>query len=176
MTENIEIRDSLPAELPAIKALHLAAFGDEESEEVAQLAIDLVRCPEPVLSLVAVSNGQLLGHIVFSPVTFTDNPELTGSILSPMGVSPAAQKRGIGSQLIAAGLDHLKQAGVDAVFVLGDPAYYGRSGFHCNHQVQTPYPVPYPEAWQVLELMPGVLEGREGSISCVEPLMVPGLW
>ena len=49
--------------------------------------------------------------------------------LAPVAVHPSFQKQGIGSALIREGLDRAKKDRWRCVFVLGDPAYYGRFGF-----------------------------------------------
>ena len=49
--------------------------------------------------------------------------------LAPVGVLPDHQGRGVGSALIHAALERARSKGFDAVFVLGEPAYYRRFGF-----------------------------------------------
>lgn len=172
----MEIRESLTSDLESIRCLHLDAFDEEENEEVSKLALDLVDDSSSILSLVAVEEDAVIGHVVFSPVSISNNGNLSGFILSPLAVSPSEQKQGVGNKLIQFGLDLLAKSGVDAVFVLGDPNYYSRSGFHTGHDVNPPYPLPYPEAWQVKELKVGALQGISGTVECVSTLMFPGLW
>jgi putative acetyltransferase len=50
-------------------------------------------------------------------------------VLSPVGVVPVWQKRGIGSALIRRGLEILIERAVPVVFVEGPPHYYSRFGF-----------------------------------------------
>lgn len=172
----MDIRESLTTDFESIKALHHEAFGDEENEEVAKLALNLASDTPSNLSLVAVKGTAVIGHIVFSPVSISNNDYLSGYILAPLAVAPSSQKQGIGSDLIQYGLDVLANNDVDAVFVLGDPNYYRRCGFHTAHNIKPPYSVPYPEAWQVKELKAGVLQGVSGTVECVSVLMVPELW
>ncbi|MBC6440864.1 MAG: hypothetical protein GDA49_10760 [Rhodospirillales bacterium] len=73
--------------------------------------------------------------------------------------------------------DHLKSLGVDAVFVLGVPAYYPKFGYVPTDK-QTPYPdlLTIPEAWMVLELTAGSVKPPDGTTIAVESLMNPDLW
>ncbi len=94
---------------------------------VATLAIDLLSeatSPETI-SLLAETDGQVIGHIAFSPVTADNHGEWVGYILAPLGVMPGHQKRRIGSQLIESGIEWLTEKSVDVLFVYGDPKYYG---------------------------------------------------
>jgi putative acetyltransferase len=49
--------------------------------------------------------------------------------LSPLAVRPDRQRQGIGAALVRAGLELLADRGVPAVFLEGDPGYYGQWGF-----------------------------------------------
>ncbi|MDA0240138.1 MAG: N-acetyltransferase [Proteobacteria bacterium] len=124
--EKFHIRMAEAADLAAVQAIHRAAFGsDIEPDLVAEILADPTA--RPVLSLLAASDAQPVGHILFSAVHLR---ELEGgcvmAILAPLAVRPEFQRRGVGGMLIEAGLQHLSDIGVDLVFVLGDPKYYGR--------------------------------------------------
>jgi len=172
----MNIRESLSSDLESIRNLHLEAFGKEESEEISKLALVLADDSSSNLSLIAVKEGAVIGHVVFSPIDISNNDNLSCFILVPLAVSPSEQKQGVGSKLIQFGLDTLAKNDVDTVFVLGDPNYYKRSGFHTGHNVNPPYSLPYPEAWQAKELKEGALQGVSGTIECVSALMSPELW
>ena len=66
----ITLRATNESDSDAIREVHTNAFSPEEQNEVAALAIELmrVRASTPVLSLVAEFEGEMVGHIVFSPV------------------------------------------------------------------------------------------------------------
>ena len=172
----MEIRESSTSELDRIRELHLDAFDAEENEEVSRLAVELAVDSATNLSLVALDDGLIVGHVVFSPVSVSNHVELSGFILAPLAVAPSRQKQGVGSKLIDSGLDTLATRDVDVAFVLGDPNYYGRSGFHTEHDVNPPYQLPYPEAWQARELRTGALEGISGTVQCVPASMCPAIW
>jgi putative acetyltransferase len=79
---------------------------------------------------VAVDRDELVGHIFFSPVVVTGGErEVHGMGLAPMSVVPARQGEGIGSQLVRAGLEMIREQGWSFVLVLGHPEYYPRFGF-----------------------------------------------
>lgn len=79
------------------------------------------------VSLVAEKNNQVVGHIAASPVTFGSTEGWLG--LGPVSVLPDQQGIGIGTELVKAALDQLREAGADGAVVLGDPGYYCRFGF-----------------------------------------------
>ncbi|WP_050472193.1 GNAT family N-acetyltransferase [Pannonibacter phragmitetus] len=115
-----------------------AAF-NQPSE--ARLVYNLRHCGALLVELVAQGDdGRLLGHVAFSRVTGAGaGHRLQISCLAPVSVLPELQKLGIGSALINAGLNELRQQGED--LVLGPPAYYPRFGFDAElaKQVQAPY-------------------------------------
>ena len=121
------IRPERPDDNPAIRAINDAAF--EQPAEGA--VVDAIRaaCPD-ILSLVAEEEGEVVGHILFSPAGAMgpDGP-VVGMGLAPMAVAPGRQRQGIGSDLVRAGLDLLRQRGCPFVIVLGHPEYYPRFGF-----------------------------------------------
>lgn len=80
----------------------------------------------PELSLVAVENGKIVGHILFTKVCINGFTELA---LAPLSVLPEHQGRGIGLALIKKGHSIAKNLGYDYSIVLGDPTYYSKSGY-----------------------------------------------
>lgn len=171
------IRESLNTDLTSIRALHLAEFGEEENQVVSKLAVALVNDLSSNLSLVAVEGDDVIGHVVFSPVTISNHEKLSSFILAPLVVASSVQNQGVGSKLIQFGFDTLANRGVGSVFVYGDPNYYSRSGFGTADNVKPPYVISYPaEAWQVKELKADALQGISGTIKCVSALMEPELW
>ena len=82
-----------------------------------------------IISLVAVRGDEVLGHILFSPVTTTPLGNARGIGLAPVAVKPGFQSQGIGSRLIGDGLRLCNILAYDFVVVLGSPKYYARFGF-----------------------------------------------
>jgi putative acetyltransferase len=127
----MEIRPERTADEPLVAQLQAAAFGHQPTQVVA-LVNDLRSATHESdrLSLVAVEQGRLVGHVLFTP-SLLDAPErlVPVQVLSPVGVHPDAQRRGIGSALVTEGLRILDERGIPAVFLEGSPDYYRRFGF-----------------------------------------------
>ena len=129
--------------------VHQNAFGVPEGEVVSKLAIDLLEdeTAQPILSLVAERNNEIIGNIIFSPVSIEEFNGVSAYILAPLAVARDNQGKGIGTQLINHGIETLRNRGVDIVLVYGDPNYYSRTGFKARHNLEAPYKLEYPEAW-----------------------------
>ena len=160
----IEVREECVADVAAIGSVTERAFGQRQE---AGLIEQLRRQGAVSLSLVAESDGAVVGHILFSPVT-VHQQGFEGSVvgLAPMAVVPELQRTGIGSQLVRAGLEIVRERGHDAVVVLGHPEYYPRFGFVPAHAfgLSCEYPVP-SEVFMALELEGGALDGVEGRVT-----------
>jgi len=174
----VNIRESRLSDLEAINTLHRESFGEPEGESIGNLACDILQdvTAQPLLSLVLEEQNQIIGHIIFSPLTLEGTEDISAYILCPLAISKAHQKLGLGTQLIQNGLHKITALGVELVFVLGDPNYYNRTGFKAGHSVSAPYPLEYPEAWMVQELKPGSLPQKQAVAKCCTSLMVPEHW
>jgi putative acetyltransferase len=157
--KNLEIVEDCPARADAIATMTIEAFAREYGTGDAEAAlISALRADGDVIAeLVALDDGELVGHILFSRVA--DEPH-TGKIvaLAPMCARVGRQKMGIGSALIRAGLERCRLLGMKAVIVLGNTEYYGRFGFSVS--LAEPIACAYAgEHFQALELEPGGLQG-----------------
>lgn len=121
----ITIQKEEPQDRDAVYVLNLAAFNNGPE---AALVDKLRASCDDYLSFVAIEDGAVVGHILFTPVTI-DGCSVLGMGLAPMAVIPSHQRKGIGSKLVRYGLDHLRQSGCPFVVVLGHPKYYPRFGF-----------------------------------------------
>jgi predicted N-acetyltransferase YhbS len=180
---NVEIRRAVQSDFQGISDLAMSAFGIAEGPEIVQLIGDLSAdvTAQPVLSLVAVINESVVGHVLFSAVRLEPpGQNISATILAPLAVRPDFQSQGIGGQLISEGLRQLSGSGVDLVFVLGHPGYYPRFGFSAAgiKGFQAPYPIPpkNAEAWMVLELRPGIIGITSGQVICADALADPRYW
>lgn len=159
----IEIRAEKPEDIPAIRQVHQQAFQPRLNE--AHLVELLRQAHKTPVSMVALSEGRLVGHVLFSPITFVPaQPTIRGLGLAPIGVLPEFQKQGIGSKLIAQGLQDCQQSGYDLAVVLGDPHFYSRFGFSCakDHQLGNEYNAD--AEFMVMELRAGALRGVKGMV------------
>ena len=158
----MRVRSEQPADVSAIHALHTAAF--EKSVE-ADLVDALRTAAEPLVSLVADDDGEIIGHILFSPVTLSGYSDAKIMGLAPMAVHPTKQRHGVGSALIVAGLERCKELGYGAVVVLGHRAYYPRFGFQPSVRcgIKSEYDVP-DDVFMIKEIEPRYLEGKSGTI------------
>ena len=146
----------------AVHAVNVSAFATSSE---ADLVDTLRRQARPIVSLVAEENSEVVGHIMFSPVSLSGNPDLKMMGLGPMAIAPEYQRGGIGSALVRSGLRQCRQLGFVAVVVLGHPDYYPRFGFlpSSRFNIDSEYEVP-PEVFLAMELQPGVLSGTTGRV------------
>ncbi len=158
----VTVRDEEPADHDAIRRVNRAAF---PTPAEAQLVDALRLQADPFISLVAETDGTIVGHIAFSPVTLESAADLRLMGLGPMAVLPDRQQQGIGSVLVRAGCERCRQLQATAVVVLGHPQYYPRFGFVPARQfdIDCEYDVP-DEAFMLLELVADGLSGRSGRI------------
>ena len=162
MKRPVIVRAEQSGDVEAIRRVNLSAFeGPLEADLVDALRLRA----HPLVSLVAVIDDEIVGHIMFSPMTFAAGPDLPVMGLAPMAVVPDCQRQGLGSRLVEAGLEACRQAGVVAVMVLGHAAYYPRFGFRpaSTFDLRSEYDVP-DEIFMALELTPGALEDRSGMV------------
>jgi putative acetyltransferase len=159
------IRPETPDDLVAIRDLNISAFGRLEAPTLEADIVDALRDKHKLqLSLVAELDGSVVGHVAFSPLLIEAPSGQSWEMiaLGPIAVLPTHQRRGIGSALVRTGVQKVKEMGAEAVFLVGDPAYYSRFGFEPAYLRNISYP-GMQSAFQVLELIPGSLEGIDGT-------------
>ncbi len=134
----IEIRDERPGDVAAIRDVNRLAFSQDEEGRIVEA---LRANGAATLSLVAIDNGVVIGHIIFSPV-FVGAVQGVG--LGPMAVHPTYQRRGIGSRLVEAGLERLRSEGCPFIVLVGHPEFYPRFGFEraAGYGLTCQWPVP----------------------------------
>lgn len=130
MNPKIVIRSETDADVSAITEVTAAAFETLAiSDHTEQFVIMALRAAKALtISLVADMDGRVIGHIAFSPVTFSDGARNWYG-LGPVSVLPAYQRQGIGKALIREGLSRLKDMAAQGCCLVGHPEYYGRFGF-----------------------------------------------
>lgn len=145
------IRPAEPGDAAAIRAVVTAAFGQPDEADL----VDALRADgDALLELVAIEDGAVVGHILFSPLATDTGRKLAA--LAPLSVQPGRQKDGLGTALMEEGHRRLVETGIEALIVLGHPAYYPRVGYRADlaKTVTAPFSGPH---FMARELVPGAL-------------------
>ncbi len=180
---DIQVRQSDDTDRQAIGRVAFEAFGPEAGPEIVELITALLEdlSAQPLLSLVATVQNQIIGQILFTNVRIQGaQRHVSAAILAPLSVHPDYQNQGVGGLLINTGCQHLKAIGTELVFVLGYPAYYSRHGFSpagCRG-FEPSYPIPpaQADAWMVQELQPNIIGHVKGAVKCADALDDPKHW
>ena len=123
----------------------------------------------PDFALVAEENGKLIGHIMLTKTFIKTEYEKTECLLlSPVCTKLEYRNKGVGAKLITEALNRARAAGYKAVFLVGDPNYYGRFGFMKVKNFNISYTMDIEEQYVLgCELYKNALKGIKGSISIV---------
>lgn len=159
----MNIREEQPSDIEKTWEVNLEAF---ETEVEANLVNALRNSGCTYISLVAETETNIVGHILFTPVELSgDDNKLKIMGLAPMAVFSQYQNKGIGSKLVEAGLELCKSQGYDVVVVPGHPNYYPKFGFvpSVKYNIKSEYDVP-DNVFMVLELVPESLKTHAGVI------------
>ncbi len=158
----VSIRPEQPADAAPIWRILEAAF---PTAAEARLVESLRAGGHLWVSLVAEVDGEIVGHIAFSPVEIEGVAgEEIGVGLAPVAVAPDSQYQGIGSRLIREGLAACERAGYGFVVVLGGPAYYQRFGFTRADRRGLGNEYGADEAFMVLEVRNGSIPANGGVV------------
>jgi putative acetyltransferase len=166
VNESILIRAETAEDRALVRRVNELAFGRPNEADLVDALRENVH---PHISLVAIVDDELVGHIFFSPVSIesieSGDHSFVAMGLAPMAVLPAYQRRGIGSQLVREGLKESHRLGYDIVVVLGHPNYYPRFGFvrASLKGLRSEYNLA-DEAFMVAELKPDALAGCSGLV------------
>lgn len=159
-----QIREACDSDIDGIHDVNDAAFGGTDE---AQLIDRLHTDGDIILSLVAVEDGEIVGHILFSrlEITSLDNDtHFRGASLAPVSVAPTHQRLGIGSELVRQGIEKCKELDLDALTVLGHADYYSRFGFSAQHAECLKSPFSGPN-FMVLPLIQGIFDDFSGTVT-----------
>ena len=166
--KKVEIRRESPGEALQVRLVNESAFGGAAEAEV----IDRLRetCSEFV-SLVAVLDDRIIGHILFTPAVLVSNQRrVAGMGLAPLAVLPEYQNRGIGGELVRAGLLEMQTCACPFVIVLGHPGYYPRFGFEIasKYGIRSEYEGVPDEAFMIIVFNQAVLP-PDGAVAYYQP-------
>ncbi|WP_412102762.1 GNAT family N-acetyltransferase [Plantactinospora sp. KLBMP9567] len=124
------VRQERAEDHEAVREVHTQAFGDGERVPTLVDVLRAVQTSLASLSLVATVGERVVGHVMLSACRLDALPRLVDVFsLSPLGVLPEFQRRGIGTRLVAHALAGAGSLGVPLVFLEGSPHYYGKRGF-----------------------------------------------
>jgi putative acetyltransferase len=135
----VEIRPERPGDEDAIHAVTTAAFlaAPHTGHTEQYIVRELRRAGQLTVSLVAVQNGTVVGHVAISPVTIDDGTRGWFG-LGPVSVTPQQQGLGIGARLVREALQQLRALGGKGCVLVGEPAYYARFGFRAEPPLVLP--------------------------------------
>lgn len=161
----IKVRPELPEDIPAIRQVHEAAFPTKLEADLVDLCRQRSRV---ILSLVALREGNLVGHVLFTEVTLEPpHPGWRGLGIGPIAVLPEHQGEGIGSHLMTIGLEMCRSNGIDFVVLLGDPRYYTKFGFIPGREFGLSSDYGDGDEFQARELRPGALRGAKAVVKYI---------
>lgn len=121
----MRLRAERPGDEAAVRAVECAAFGRAEEADL----VDALRgIGDGYRSWVAAEDGDIVGHVLFTPVRIDGWP-VVGMGLGPVAVDPERQRTGIGTRLVHLAMVRLRAEGCPFVVVVGHPDYYPRFGF-----------------------------------------------
>ena len=139
----ITIREEAPDDFAAVRRVEESAFGRPDEADI----VDALRSdPAWALSLVAVVDGGIVGHLLFT----RGDRAMT---LGPLAVEPSFQRSGVGAALMREGLARIDEP----IVLLGHVDYYTRFGFRpaAPEGITNQWGIDDP-AWMVRgELAPG---------------------
>ena len=161
----VSIREELARDVEAVRALLKLSFGQEGEAEL----VDRLRTSDsfnPRLSLVADIAGEVVGHVLFNPVTIeSEDAHVAALSLAPLAVRPDHQREGIGQLLSLRGFDVARSLGYRIIVVVGHPRYYPRLGFVSALPRGICDPSAHrAEASMVMSLAEGALDGIRGQV------------
>ncbi|MGH6985302.1 MAG: GNAT family N-acetyltransferase [Caulobacteraceae bacterium] len=151
----MRIRPSEPGDFTSIRRVLEAAF---DTPHEAKIVEGVREAGEDLFEAVAEINGAVVGHVLFSQMAVS--PPRAFAALGPLAVEPARQNQGLGTALVRAGLEACRAKAVQAVIVLGIPAYYPRFGFSTAAAARLSSPYSGSPAFMAVEIEEGALDGE----------------
>jgi len=158
---SLTILPETPDDAAAIERLHERTFGPGRFAKTAYRLREQAAHRLDV-SFTARTGTLLVGSVWLSPIRIGETKAL---LLGPLTVEPAFRERGVGLALIERALKEAKAKGHRLVILVGDEAYYGKSGFKPVPPGRATMPGPVdPARLLVAELEERAFEGVSGAI------------
>ncbi len=158
----IPVRIEQPGDQESVRWVNELAFGRPEEADI----VDALRTAgASTLSLVALAGAEVVGHVLFSPVTIAGSGRtLDGMGLGPLAVLPEYQRQGVGSALVHSGLELLRAQACPFVVLVGHPEYYPRFGFEpaSRHGIRSQWEGLADEVFMLLVLDGERMENVKG--------------
>lgn len=157
-------RPLLPADYPAVSALHAKVFGPGRFARTAYRVREESGIKLSPYCTLAQLGDRVVATVRFTPITIggKSGPLLLG----PVAVDPDFASQGFGKRLIGEALERARGQGVPLVVLVGDEPYYGRFGFRPvpPGRITLPGPVD-PRRLLAVELRAGSLGEFSGRIA-----------
>lgn len=167
---NLIIRREKPANYDTVFKVIQESFKNEEfSNKREQFLVRNLRNSSafvPELSLVAVLDDEIVGHILLTRIKIKNGHKETPSLaLAPVTVLPKYQNRGIGSTLIEHAHQKARSLGYTSIILLGHPDYYPRFGYQkaSTFGITLPFDVP-DDHCMAIELTDDALKSVSGIV------------
>ena len=158
----IKIREERVQDYDVVRTINNKAFGQPEEGRIVE---KIRKACEEIISLVAVEDEKVVGHIFFSPAEINHNgKEIKGMGLAPMAVHTEYQNKGIGSLLVYEGIERVKETGSPFIIVLGHDKYYPRFGFEIasKYEINPQWEGIPDEAFMIIILDKEIMAGVSG--------------
>lgn len=117
----------------------------------------------PELDFVAELDGRVVGNVMYTKATLTDESGAVKDILTfgPVSIAPEHQRRGYGKRLLEHSFRRAAELGWEVIVIFGSPANYVGRGFKsCRRFNVSLESGRFPSAMMVKELREGALDGR----------------
>ena len=117
----------------------------------------------PELDFVAELDGQVIGNVMYTRATLTDEAGAVKDILTfgPVSIAPEHQRKGYGKQLLEHSFRRAAELGWEVIVIFGSPVNYVGRGFKsCKKFNVCLENGKFPSAMMVKELKEGALDGR----------------
>lgn len=168
--EDVIIRQEKETDYNEVFLLTESAFRSLEiSNHNEQFLVERLRKTDtfiPELSLVAIINDKIVGHILLTRLIIrTEKGEIPSLSLAPVSVHPDFQKKGIGGMLINKAHSIAKKLGFKSIILVGHPDYYPRFGYRKASEFGISFPFDAPDnACMVVELVKNSLKYANGVV------------